>query len=244
MVGGVGLALLAIPAKITLNLEIRKMAVPTLVIADKNYSSWSLRPFMMLFMAGIDFDEQMIAFGEPQFSKKVGKISGAKRVPILLHKDRTVWDTMSIMEYIAETWPKKSIWPKTATARAMARSASAEIHAGFRDLRSACPMNLRREVKPLKDGFSTAVLADVKRIETLWADCRKAHGKGGPFLFGKFSAADAMYAPVASRLHTFAIPVSKATRTYMDAVLGTEAFQSWLQDSRNETAIVAEDEVD
>jgi glutathione S-transferase len=220
------------------------MAVPTLIIGNKNYSSWSLRPFMMLFMAGIDFDEKMIPFGEPAFTKKVKKINGAGQVPILLHKDRMIWDTISIIEYIAEIWPKKNIWPKNATARAMARSASAEIHAGFRNLRNACPMNLRRDVMPLKNGFPEAVLNDVKRIETLWAACRKAHGKGGPFLFGKFCAADAMYAPVVSRLHTFAIPVTKSTREYMNAILATEAFQSWYEDSKSETAIVAEDEVD
>jgi glutathione S-transferase len=220
------------------------MAKPLLVIGNKNYSSWSLRPWLALTMAGIPFDEKMIRFGEPQFSRAARKISGAGLVPVLLHKGLTIWDSLAIIEYAAETWPSKNIWPKNAAARAMARSVSAEMHSGFRGLRSACSMNLRRPIRPLKDGFSPAVLKDVRRIETLWAQCRTAHGKGGPFLFGKFSAADAMYAPVVSRLHSYAIPVKKDTKAYMAAVMATSGFQKWAEGAAKEPWIVPEDEND
>jgi glutathione S-transferase len=217
---------------------------PVLVIGNKNYSSWSLRPWLALTAAGIPFEEKLVRFGEPRFGREVRKLSGAGLVPVLLHKGQSIWDSLAIIEYAAETWPKAGVWPKSAAARAMARSASAEIHSGFRGIRGACPMNLRRPKVPLKAGFSEAVLADVKRLELLWSRCRKAHGKGGPFLFGKFSAADAMYAPVVTRLDSYAIPVKKETRAYMDAVMATPAFRSWLAAALKEPWIVPEDEAE
>jgi glutathione S-transferase len=220
------------------------MTKPTLIIGNKNYSSWSLRPYLALSMAGIAFDEKMIRFGEPRFTRTVKKISKAGQVPILLHKDMVINDSLAIIEYAHETWPAKGVWPKNKAARAKARSISAEMHAGFRGIRSACPMNLRRPIKGPPGGISDAVAKDVARIEHIWADCRKEFGKGGPFLFGKFSAADAMFTPIASRLETFAIPVSKTTRAYMKAVLTTPAFLRWKEDSKSEPWIVEEDEVD
>jgi len=220
------------------------MARATLVIANKNYSSWSMRPWLALTMAGIPFEEKMIRFGDPRFSREVRKVSAAGMVPVLLHKGMTIWDSLAIIEYAAETWPEKNIWPKNAVARAMARSAAAEIHSGFRGIRDACPMNLRRPKVPLKAGFSAAVMGDVKRLESLWAQCRKAHGKGGPFLFGKWSAADAMYAPVVMRLDSYAIPVGPQTRKYMAAVIATAAFKTWLASSAEEPWIVPEDEAE
>ncbi len=220
------------------------MAKPLLVIGNRNYSSWSLRPYMALAMAGIPFDEKLVRFGEPQFTRAMKMVSAAGMVPVLKHKGLTVWDSLAIIEYAAETWPKMHVWPKTAAARAMARSAAAEIHSGFRGIRGACPMNLRRPKVPLKAGFSAAVMKDVKRLETLWAQCRKAHGKGGPFLFGKFSAADAMYTPVVMRLDSYAIPVSKETRKYMAAVMTTPAFKTWHAAAMKEPWIVPEDEAD
>ncbi len=220
------------------------MSKPVLVIGNKNYSSWSLRPYMALAMAGIPFDEKMIRFGEPRFTREVRKVSKAGFVPVLLHKGLTIWDSLAIIEYAAEAWPAKNIWPKSAAARAMARSVSAEIHSGFQNLRGACPMNLRRPSRPLKAGMSDKALKDVERIESLWAQCRKAHGKGGPFLFGKFSGADAMYSPVVCRLEIYAIPVSKETRAYMDAVFATAAFKAWKAEGLKEPWIVPEDEAD
>jgi glutathione S-transferase len=218
------------------------MAKPTLVIGNKNYSSWSLRPYMALAMAGIPFDEKLIRFGEPAFGKAVRKISAAGTVPILVHNGVVISDSLAIIEYAAETWPKKNVWPANKAARAMARAAAAEMHSSFRGIRGACPMNLRRPKVPLKAGFSEAVLKDVKRLETLWAACRKKFGRGGPFLFGKWSAADAMFAPVVTRLDSYAIPVSKDTRHYMNAVMATPAFNDWLGAALKEKWIVPEDE--
>ena len=218
------------------------MAKPLLVIANKNYSSWSLRPYMALVMAGIPFDEKMIAFGEPRFGKEVRKISSAGKVPVFVHGKTVIWDSLAILEYLAETYPDKNLWPKSKVARAMARSVSSEMHSSYQALRNACPMNLRRPPKAI--ALSDAVMANVQRIETVWRDCRRTSGKGGKFLFGKFSNADAMFAPVVSRFETFAIPISKDTRAYMDAVLSTKAFQTWKAAALLETAIVPEDEVD
>jgi glutathione S-transferase len=218
------------------------MAKLQLAIANKNYSSWSLRPYMAMAMAGIPFEEKYIPFGEPRFGREIRKISSAGKVPVLVHGKTTIWDSLAILEYLAETYPEKNLWPKSKAARAMARSISSEMHSGFHALRNACPMNLRRPAKPIP--MTDAAMADVARIEAIWRDCRKLYGKGGKFLFGKFSNADAMFAPVVTRLDTFAIPVTKDTRAYMDAVLATKAFQAWKTDALKETAIVPEDEVD
>ena len=213
-----------------------------LVIANKNYSSWSLRPWMALTMAGIPFDEKMVRFGEPQFGQEIRKISPAGRVPVLLHGKLVIWDSLAILEYLAEIFPGKNLWPKSKAARAMARSVSNEMHSGFSSLRNACPMNIRRPPKPVE--MSEATKSDVARIETLWRDCRRTYGKGGKFLFGKFSIADAMYAPIVSRFETYAIPVAGDTRAYMATVMATKAFQSWKADALKESWIVPEDEVD
>ena len=218
------------------------MAKATLVIGNKNYSSWSLRPFLAMAMADIEFDEKFIRFGEPRFSRDMKKISTAGRVPVLLHNGLTIWDTLAIMEYLAETWPDRYLWPKNKAARALARSACAEMHSGFPNLRTYCPMNLRREHRPVP--MSPALLAEVARLEVLWRQCRKEHGKGGPFLFGKFGIADAMFAPVVTRLETFDIKVAEDTQHYMNAVLATSAFHEWKAAALKEKWIVAEDEVD
>lgn len=218
------------------------MSKATLVIGNKNYSSWSLRPFMAMAMADIPFDEKLVRFGEPRFSRAIRKISKAGQVPILLHNGLTIWDTMAIMEYLAETWPDRNLWPKNKAARAMARSACAEMHAGYHNLRSACPMNLRRPVKPVP--VTDAILKDVARIEFLWRQCRKTHGKGGPFLFGKFGIADAMFAPVVTRFDTYDIKVADDTQHYMNAILATPALHEWKAAAFKEKWIYAEDEVD
>lgn len=222
------------------------MTKPLLIVGNKNYSSWSLRPYMALAMAGIEFDEKVIPFGQPlgnpEFLKKIRRYSKAGLVPVLVHNGLNIWDTMAILEYIAETWPDRNLWPKNKAARALARSVSAEMHSGFKHLRSACPMNLRRPVAPVP--MSNDILRDVARLESLWAQCRKDHGKGGPFLFGKFSIADAMFAPAVTRLDTFAFEVSSGTQHYMNAVLATPAFHAWKAAALKEKWYVAEDEVD
>lgn len=193
-------------------------------------------------MAGIDFEEKLITFGEPAFGKAVVKISKAGLVPILVHGKNTVWDSLAIMEYAAETWSDRNLWPKNKAARAMARSVSAEMHSGFRNLRNACPMNLRRAIKPV--AMNDDIRADVARLEALWKECRSAHGRGGPFLFGKFSIADAMFTPIVTRFETYDIKVSNDTQHYMNAVMATPAFHDWKADGLKEKSLYPEDEVD
>ena len=218
------------------------MPKPLLIVGNRNYSSWSLRPYMALAMAGIDFEQKLIRFTDPQFGAKVARISKAGLVPILKHNDLVIWDSLAILEYLAETWPTKNLWPKNKSARAYARSISAEMHSGFPNLRSACPMNLRRPIKPVN--MNADVRSDIARLEQIFAAARKTFGKGGPFLFGKFSNADAMFTPIITRFETFAIPVSTTTRDYMNAILSTPAFQAWKTSALEETDIFTADEVD
>jgi len=214
----------------------------TLVIGNKNYSSWSLRPWMALTMAGIPFNEIVIPLEQPDTKEKISAHSAAGRVPVLRHGRTIIWDSMAIIEYVAELFPEKNLWPKLIAARAMARSACAEMHSGFFALRNACPMNLKRGRKPVP--MSDAVTADVARLESLWTDCRARFARGGKFLFGKFSAADAMFAPIVTRFDTYDVPVSDSTRSYMDAVMATPAFLSWKDAALKENWIVPSDEVD
>ena len=213
-----------------------------LVIGNKNYSSWSLRPWMALTMAGVPFRETVIPLDTPETKNLIAAHSGASRLPVLHHGRLVIWESLAIMEYMAEVFPEKNFWPKATAARAMARSAATEMHAGFGALRKACPMNLRRPRKPVV--LNEGVLADVQRIEESWRQCRARFGRNGKFLFGKFGIADAMYAPVVTRFDTYDIKVSDDTRSYMDSVMNTSAFQSWHQAAMNESWIVPSDEVD
>jgi glutathione S-transferase len=192
--------------------------------------------------AGIPFDETVIALDQPNTKARIAKYSPAGKVPILHHGKVAIWETLAILEYLAEMFPEKRLWPSRKAARAMARAISNEMHAGFGALRNACPMNLHRARKPIE--LSDAIRKDVARIEEIWKTARSAYGKNGKFLFGRFSNADAMFAPVVTRFDTYAIPVSKETRAYMDAVMGTPAFQSWKSAGLKESWIIAEDEVD
>ena len=218
------------------------MAKLHLVIANKNYSSWSLRPWLAMTMADLDFDETMILLDTPDTRKQIAEHSKAGRVPILRHGKVTIWETLAILEYLAEAFPEKNLWPKAKAARAVARAISNEMHAGFSGLRNACPMNLRRPQKPV--ALNDETRADIARIEEIWRDCRKTYGKGGKFLFGKFCNADAMFAPVVTRFDTYAIPVAKDTRAYLDTVLATKAFQKWKSAALKETWILPREEVD
>ncbi|MCB1380311.1 MAG: glutathione S-transferase family protein [Alphaproteobacteria bacterium] len=213
-----------------------------LIIGNKNYSSWSLRPWMIMTMAGIPFNETVIPLDTPETKRQIAEHTGAGRVPVLRHGRLIIWESLAIMEYLAELFPDKHLWPRTIGARAMARAVSNEMHAGFQAIRNACPMNLRRPSRPV--AMNDSVLRDVARIELLWRDSRKNHGKGGRFLFGKFSIADAMYAPVVTRLDTYAIPVADDTRTYMDAIMSTDAFRAWKDAGIKEPWTIAADEVD
>lgn len=216
--------------------------MPTLVIGNKLYSSWSLRPWILMRHLGLAFDEILVPLDTPEFAETVRRHSAAGKVPVLIDGDVTVWDTLAIMEYLAERHPTLPIWPETVPARAMARSIAAEMHSGFGALRSACPMNLGKRYGARDRG--EAVARDVTRIEAIWREARERFGGEGPFLFGEFGAADAMYAPVVTRLDTYAIPVAPETRAYMDAVLALPAFQAWCDAALAEPWIVEHDEVD
>ncbi len=200
-----------------------------LVIGNKAYSSWSLRPWILLAGFHIPFEEIVIPLYDADTKRKILKVSPSGKVPALIDGDVTVWESLAIVEYIAEAYPKKAIWPKDKAARAHARALSTEMHAGFAALRTLCPTNFRRA--PARRDLTPEAAADVARIEKMWASARKTFGADGPFLFGAFSAADAMFAPVVNRLHIYEIPVGRATKAYMRAMLDLPAYRAWLADA-------------
>ncbi|KAA2242212.1 glutathione S-transferase family protein [Salinarimonas soli] len=216
--------------------------MPTLVIANKLYSSWSLRPWLLLRQLGIPFEEVLIPLDRPDTRERILAHSPGGKVPVLVEDGFSVWESVAIMEHVADTRPDLGVWPSDPAARAMARSVSAEMHAGFSALRSACPMNLGKRYATRDRG--EAVARDVARVTAIWREARERFGAGGPFLFGAFSAADAMYAPVVTRLDTYAIPVDPVSRAYMDTILGLPAFREWLEAALDEEWVVAHDEVD
>jgi glutathione S-transferase len=213
-----------------------------LIIGNKNYSSWSLRPWIAMKVAGIAFDEQVISLDAKDFKAQVTKVSGTGKVPALADGRVHVWESLAILEYLAETFPQACLWPTDPQARAQARAIAAEMHAGFLPLRRELPMNMWRPVKPRELTSKTA--ANVARIDAMWTDCRNRFGAGGPFLFGAFGAADAMYAPVVSRFHTYGVAVGPVSRAYMDAVMALPAWAEWRAAALREPWILAEDEVD
>lgn len=203
------------------------MAKLTLVIGNKNYSSWSLRPWMALSVARIPFEETTIQLRRPETRKRITEHSAAAKVPVLHHGKVTVWESLAILEYLAEVFPDRKLWPEGKAARAEARAAASEMHSGFAALRTACPMNLHRPRRAIS--LTDEVRADITRIDALWRGCRHRHGRKGPFLFGRFSNADAMFAPVVTRFDRYDIEVSAESRDYMGALMATPAFQAWKQ---------------
>jgi glutathione S-transferase len=196
-----------------------------LIIGNKMYSSWSLRPWLVMKALNLPFTETVIPLSQPDTKKNILEHSPTGKVPLLIDGKIRVWESLAILEYLAEKFPSAGIWPKDQAARAHARAASSEMHAGFQALRQACPMNLGRKFKP-RD-FGPDVRDAVERLEALWSEARKTFGAGGPFLYGAFSAADSMFAPVVTRLDTYQIPVSVETRLYMNAVLKHASFTEW-----------------
>jgi glutathione S-transferase len=211
----------------------------TLYIANKNYSSWSFRPWIAMEAAGIPFEEVQIPFDFPAGNPRFRDISPTSQVPVLHHGALRVWQSLSIIEYVAELYPEAGLLPKERDKRAIARSVSMEMLSGFRALRNACPMNIRRPKG--KIALFDGVMADVARIETIWRDLR-AHS-GGPFLFGAFSGADAMFAPVVNRFETYDLVSAGDTLSYIAAVKAHPAWQKWETAARAEPWIVPEDEV-
>ncbi len=196
-----------------------------LTIANKLYSSWSARPWLVLTAFGIPFEETLIPMYQPDSKARMLAVSSSGKMPCLKDGDVTVWESLAIIEYLAEKFPDKAIWPKEAKARAHARSAANEMHAGFQALRQACPMNLTKRFA--KKDHGPEVAANVARLSALWKEARALSDGQGPFLYGAFSAADAMYAPVVTRLDTYQLEVDAETRAYMDAVLTHPAFVAW-----------------
>jgi len=209
-----------------------------LVIGNKNYSSWSMRPWLALRASGIPFEEVLIPLytDNPADKQRILSFSHAGKVPALVDGDVTVWDSLSIIEYLAEKFPQAKLWPEDRAARAHARSISAEMHSGFMALREACGMNLHRPIRPV--AMSDDALANVARIQAIWADCHQRYGKDGPFLFGAFGGADAMFAPVIHRFRTYAIPVADNARHYVEAMDALPAFQQWTRDGLAETMLI------
>ena len=209
----------------------------TLVIGNKKYSSWSLRPWLLLKAASIPFKEVRIFIHKADSLAKMRHFNPAGRVPCLLDKKLRVWDSLSIAEYVAEKFPKKNLWPKDKAARAQARSICAEMHSSFQDLRQHMNMNCVGYF-PGK-GMTPGVQNDIDRILEIWQDCRKRYGKKGPFLFGKFTIADAYFAPVVFRFNTYAVKVDPVSRRYMHSMLHLDPMVEWLEDAKKEKETIA-----
>ena len=203
-----------------------------LIVANKAYSSWSMRPWLLLAGFDIPFEDEVIALDQPDTRARIVEYSPAGKCPILIDGAIKVWDSLAIIEYVAETYPDKAIWPRVAAARAMARALAAEMHSGFTALRQHCPTQFARS--PRRIALNPAVEAEVERIEAAWRQAREKYGQAGPFLFGEFSAADAMFAPVVNRLHIYEIPVGDDTRAYMDALRALPAWRAWTADAEAE----------
>lgn len=209
-----------------------------LIIANKNYSSWSFRPWIALTAKGIPFREELIPFGPGATHPKFRELSPTGKVPVLHHGTLRVWESLAIIEYVAELCPDAGLWPSERESRSLARSISMEMLSGFRALRGACPMNMRRPVKAIE--LPDGAMADVARIEAIWREMRQR--SGGPFLFGDFSAADAMFAPVVNRFSTYDLTRDPETVAYMDAMRAHPAWRAWEEAALAEPWIVPEDE--
>ncbi|HEY6621205.1 glutathione S-transferase family protein [Bradyrhizobium sp.] len=208
-----------------------------LVIGNKNYSSWSMRPWLALRANDIPFEEVLISLYSGEADKqRILDFSRSGKVPILVDGNVTVWDSLAIIEHIAERFPEKRLWPEHPAQRAHARSVSAEMHSGFAALRNECGMNLHRPVRAIE--LSADARANIARVEEIWRECRERHGQSGPFLFGAFGAADAMFAPVVHRFRTYAVAVTEETQRYMDAMISLPAFAEWTRAALAETIII------
>ncbi len=206
------------------------------LLGSKNYSSWSLRPWLALRQSGIDFAETVVRLGSPDFAERVREWSPAGRVPVLRHGKTFVWDSLAICEYLAETFPEKALWPRERESRALARAVSAEMHSGFQTMRGTMPMNVRARGRKVK---STPELErDVARVLEIWQTCRARASGGGPWLFGSFTIADAMFAPVAFRFQTYGV-----ASDYAESLVATPAMREWAEASAREPEVIEHYEV-
>jgi glutathione S-transferase len=208
-----------------------------LVVGNKNYSSWSMRPFVALRANNIPFEEVFVPLYTGEADKKrLLSFSPSGKVPALVDGDVTIWDSLAIIEYLAERFPEKRLWPEDRASRAHARSISAEMHSGFAALRNECGMNLHRTIRAIS--LSEEAQANIARIQEIWIECRERYEKLGPFLFGAFGAADAMFAPVVHRFRTYAISVGPEARAYMETMMALPAFQEWTSAALAETLVI------
>jgi glutathione S-transferase len=215
----------------------------TLYIGNKNYSSWSFRPWLAMKAASIAFEEVLIPIYTGAADKqRILDVSRAGKVPALVDGAITVWDSIAIIEYLAEKFPHAGLWPDDTAARAHARAISAEMHGGFGGLRRECGMNIHRPVRAKE--LSEEARENIARVQEIWTECRERYGQAGPFLFGPFTAADAMYAPVVHRFRTYAIEVSQPVRDYMETMLAYPAFAEWTAQALAETLVIERFEAD
>ena len=212
----------------------------TLVIGNKNYSSWSLRPWLLMKQMGIPFEEILIPLYRPETDNRIRLYSPSGKVPVLKEGERVVWESLAIAEYLAEMFPRMNLWPESPEARSLARSVSHDMHAGFGALRSELPMNVRRVPAPVE--LSLQAEADALRIQEIWRTCRDRFGGGGPFLFGRFSIADAMYAPVLFRFYNYAVKRDETAMAYQETLFALPALQEWVAAARTEPWTIAASE--
>ncbi len=217
-----------------------RMAALTLVVGSRNYSSWSLRPWLLLRHLGLPFEERQFHLDTPEFDAEIAKISPTRRVPVLVHGQLVIWESLAICEYVSELAGGRG-WPSDPRLRALARAAAAEMHSGFGALRAACPMNARASGRCVP--MTPPLARDLARIDALWSGCRRDQGGLGPWLFGAFSVADAMYAPVALRLRTYGLPLSSLASRYLDTMLGDAQLQEWIDAACRETRVIPHEEV-
>lgn len=210
-----------------------------LIIGNKRYSSWSMRPWLALTVKGIEFEEVLSPFDKSTNHAHFLKFSPTKKVPVLQQGEITVWDSLSILEYIAEQFPQAKLWPAQVAKRAHARSLANEMHAGFSGLRSECPMNMCRAPSPIDISGQTKI--DIQRIESMWADCLEA--SGGPFLFGEFTNVDAMYAPVVNRMQIYQLSDAPVVSEYSKTLMALPAWQAWQASAGDESWVCEEEEI-
>jgi glutathione S-transferase len=219
------------------------MSALKLVVGNKNYSSWSMRPWVAMRAAQIAFDEVFIPLYTNVADKnRILSFTRSGKVPALIDGDITVWDSLAIIEYLAERFPEAKLWPDDRARRAHARSISAEMHSAFLPLRNECSMNLRRPVRAV--ALSAEARSDIERIQEIWTECRERYDELGPFLFGPFTAADAMFAPVVHRFRTYAIQGAPQVQAYMETMMALPAFAEWTRDGLAETLVIERAERD
>lgn len=216
------------------------MSTLQLVVGSRNYSSWSLRPWLLMKHLGLEFTERQFELDTPAFDAEIAAFSPTRRVPVLLHGAIRVWESLAICEYVSELAGGRG-WPRDDALRATARAVSAEMHSGFATLRAACPMNIRASDRRVP--MTPSLERDLRRIDAIWSGCRRDHGDLGAYLFGDFSVADAMFAPVVLRVRSYGLPLSELARRYQQTMASDAHLLEWIEASQRETRVIPHEEV-